>query len=114
MNSRIQKFLIIFLILLGTNLSSVNAQFTIRNEITSSGTIVYLEPKSKMLYVDGIKIFDFSGTEVFLQGIAIGVNERMKKNGTQSRATSGEETWFTQEDIKEMKIDFKEWIRKGG
>lgn len=56
-----------------------------------------------MLHVCGTKICDENGNEIYLKGIQVDWNERVKKQGTTSVGSSPDESWFTTEDVKRIK-----------
>jgi len=97
---RLCHFLSTLLAFLTCCFSLVHAQLGVPVVLPSSGTII--NHAHRMLYVDGIKLRDSSGEEVFLRGIQVDRNEKMKKYGSTAFAIPGEPTWFTQDDVERI------------
>jgi len=71
--------------------------------IQSQGEILYAPMPQPQLQVNGLYLEDGLGNRVRLKGIQVCWNERVKKYGTTSMASSPDESWFTIDDVKRMK-----------
>jgi aryl-phospho-beta-D-glucosidase BglC (GH1 family) len=58
---------------------------------------------SPMLNASGTEFFDNYGNKVFLKGVNVDRNTKTKKNGTTSSASSPEESWFTEDDVRQIR-----------
>jgi hypothetical protein len=73
----------------------------------STGKRLYVKtgslPILSMLHVSGTKIYDGYGNEVFLKGVTIDKNEKMKLYNSTGDANPGDSTWFNVTDVQEIK-----------
>jgi hypothetical protein len=97
-------YLLCSLLTVPTHAQSAKVQSVINN----AGNIVY--NAHSILYVDGTKLRGPSGKEVFLKGIQVDWNERMKKQGTSQEASNPYESWFTEADIQTMKANGANYV----
>jgi len=96
--------LIIFLLLFYPFLTViVSSQNTAAQIIQSQGEIVYTPMLNPLLRVNGVYLVDGLGNLVKLKSIQVDKNERVKKYGTTLNAGSPEESWFTIDDVRQMK-----------
>jgi hypothetical protein len=56
-----------------------------------------------MLRVSGTSLKTVSGAPVYLRGVQVTWNERMKVQGTSSVASAGQDTWFGADDVARVK-----------
>lgn len=79
---------------------TARAQSSSQISISSQGSIA--RASETLLRAVGTKLYDSAG-EVYLKGVIVDWNERVKKYGTLGVANSPEESWFTIDDVRRLK-----------
>ena len=102
-NIYVRVLIVIFVLSLVCSflITSAISQITISRQIQSWGEIA--RAPTPQLRVNGLYLEDGSGQRVYLRSVNVDWNERMKKYGTTSSANSPEESWFTEQDVEQIK-----------
>jgi hypothetical protein len=93
--------ILVLLVVCSSLVTSVLSQDTSSRLIQSMGEITYAS--QPQLRVNGLYLEDGLGNRVRLKAIQVDWNERVKKYGATWEASSPEESWFTIEDVRQMK-----------